>query len=148
MMSRPTLAGNFCACPTPHLGRPRRKRASYPGLNTISLGTITTIRAHSALIPPPIRYSAVRGKESIVTQWFELLIGHHHATSEPLPWHLYRHHHGTHGVAAALPLARPGTTVEWYRQISPIKCRRVNLRCKFIQIALLTTSQQTLLQPY
>ena len=30
-------------------------------------------------------YSAVRGKESIVTQWFELLIGHHHATSDPPP---------------------------------------------------------------
>ena len=30
-------------------------------------------------------YSGVRGKESIVTQWFELLIGHHHATSDPPP---------------------------------------------------------------
>ena len=58
MMSRPTLRGNFCVGPTPHLGQPRRKCASYPGLNTLLLVIITTIRGHSALIPPPIRYTA------------------------------------------------------------------------------------------
>ena len=58
MMSRPTLRGNFCAGPTPHLDQTRRARASYPGLKALLLGIITTIRAHSALIPPPIRYTA------------------------------------------------------------------------------------------
>ena len=58
MMSRPTLRGNFCAGPTPDLGQSRRKCASHPGLNTLLLVIITTIRAHSALIPPPMRYTA------------------------------------------------------------------------------------------
>ena len=51
-------------------------------------------------------------EENTVTQWFELLVGRHHAPSEPPPWHLYRHHHRTHGVADTFPLARPNTTVE------------------------------------
>ena len=36
----------------PHLGWTRRKRASYPSLNTLLLGTTTAIRAHSAVMPP------------------------------------------------------------------------------------------------
>ena len=84
----------------------------------------TTIRAHSAIIPPAHTYSAARGKENIVTQWFELLIGHHHHQA---------HHRGIYIGTIITPMAWPsrpsrlqghraGTTVEWYRLISPIKC--------------------------
>ena len=45
MMSIPTSRSSFCAGPTPHVGRARRKRASYPGLHTLLLG-ITTIVHH------------------------------------------------------------------------------------------------------
>ena len=48
-----TYAGEqLLADPTRHLGWTRRKRVSYPGLNTLLLGTTTAIRAHSAVMPP------------------------------------------------------------------------------------------------
>jgi hypothetical protein len=58
----------------------------------------TTIRAHSAIIPPAHTHSAARGKENIVTQYFELLIGHHHNQA---------HNHGISISTIIAPMAWP-----------------------------------------
>ncbi len=99
-MSRPTLGRSFCARPSSPLGWIRREYAFYPGLNTLYLVIDTTIRAHSAIIPPAhtYKFSAARGKENIVTQWFELLIGHHHHQA---------HHRGISIGTTIAPMAWP-----------------------------------------
>ena len=99
-MSRPTLGRSFCARPNSPLGWIRREYAFYPGLNTLYLVIDTTIRAHSAIIPPAhtYKFSVARGKENIVTQWFELLIGHHHHQA---------HHRGISIGTTIAPMAWP-----------------------------------------